>query len=161
MSVFFHLECTVLLCRFAVECGLIECCTIGLLMWWLLMSIVSVPVQFLLCLDIRVEVCLPYMSAQNEFWTEMSKPRPAMSRLSALGDAIERASNECQKCFEQQLTLLPNSAPTLRRYGHFLKEVGPKGFVMCGASVRLVTLPAMDSTASTGYSYTPQCIMMS
>ena len=58
-----------------------------------------------------------------EFWAEIQKPSPSVSRLVDIGTIIDMYATQCEALFVQQLTISPNSIQTIRRYAEFLLEV--------------------------------------
>lgn len=83
----------------------------------MIQSVDSGCFKFTLCTATR------YCLVQNEFWVEMLKPEPSLSRLNEIGDAVKTYTALCETCFQKQLSLSPNSVQTLRRYAQFLLEV--------------------------------------
>jgi hypothetical protein len=69
------------------------------------------------------ELCVKARETQVEFWTEMAKPQPLLTRLHAVGTALEALAAQVESCYQRQLAVSPNSIQTLRRYAAFLSEV--------------------------------------
>ena len=69
------------------------------------------------------KLCLKAREMQTEFWTEVLKPVPSMSRMNSVGCKIEECIVKCEQCFRMQLQMNPNSIQTIRRYAQFLLEV--------------------------------------
>ena len=53
----------------------------------------------------------------------MVTPHPSLGRLSEIGHKLESQTAICIANFEEQLSLCPHSAQSMRRFAQFLTEV--------------------------------------
>ena len=73
----------------------------------------------------------------------MSRSEPRLSRLNAIGIAIEDIVRKCDASFQKQLDLCPNSIQTLRRYAQFQVEVSRRVAGLCGCDCVFVCSEVM------------------